>query len=288
MPFAPISNGSTTQFYYEDTGGSGPPIVFSHGFLMDSTMFAPQVALLQANYRCITWDQRGHGQTAGDRLSPFDFYDSANDLSALLDFLVINSAILVGMSQGGFLTLRCALTNPTAAVALILIDTEAGVMLQPQINGDDQLLGAWCQGGLTPTLGGLIAAQILGPGPSDPIWPGTQAWIDKWTNVQLVNLIASFNALTTRDDISLVMPAIKAPALVIHGTDDQSIPIAQGQALAAGLANASFAPIQGAGHCSCLTFPDPVNAQIAAFLATLNLLPPPPVPAEEARAPAMA
>ena len=49
---------------YTDSGGSGLPIVFSHGLLMDHTMFDPQVADLAADYRCITWDERGHGETA--------------------------------------------------------------------------------------------------------------------------------------------------------------------------------------------------------------------------------
>ena len=62
MPFAQV-NGQ--NLYFEDSGGNGPAIVFSHGLLMDSSMFAPQVAALKSRYRCITWDERGHGQTAG-------------------------------------------------------------------------------------------------------------------------------------------------------------------------------------------------------------------------------
>ena len=62
MPFAHV-NGQ--KLYYEDTGGDGPVIVFSHGLLMDGSMFAPQVEALRSTWRCITWDERGHGQTAG-------------------------------------------------------------------------------------------------------------------------------------------------------------------------------------------------------------------------------
>jgi pimeloyl-ACP methyl ester carboxylesterase len=281
MPYADIPAQGPRRFYYEDTGGSGPVIVFSHGFMMDHTMFAAQIAALQSDYRCITWDQRGHGLTATNRLSPFDFYDSADDLSDLLAYLKLPPAVLVGMSQGGFLTLRTALTNPDAVAALILIDTEAGVMPGNEIQGNDQLLGMWIANGFSQQLGGVIAGQIIGPGDGQPLWPGAQAWIDKWGQDQLVNLIPSFEALTHRQDVSSLVGAIKQPALVIHGSEDQSIAPAAGQALAKGLGGAAngivqFELIQGAGHASNLTHPDQVNPLIEAFLTSLALLPAPP------------
>jgi len=123
MPFAHV-NGQ--KLYYEDTGGDGPVIVFSHGLLMDSSMFAPQVQALRGQWRCITWDERGHGQTADPaRCDPFTYYDSADDLAALLTHLGVQQAVLAGMSQGGYLSLRCALTHPAVVRALVLIDTQA-------------------------------------------------------------------------------------------------------------------------------------------------------------------
>jgi pimeloyl-ACP methyl ester carboxylesterase len=91
MPYASV-NGQ--RLYYEDTGGTGPAIIFSHCILLDGTMFAPQVAALRDKYRCIVWDERGHGKSAGETLRPFSYYDPANDLTALLAFLGISSAIL--------------------------------------------------------------------------------------------------------------------------------------------------------------------------------------------------
>src|SRR5258706_81505 len=110
----------------QSRGRNGPGVVFSPGLVMDREMFAPQVRALRNRYRCITWDERGHGGTAGDRLAPFSYYDSANDLAALLKHLGVAQAVLAGMSQGGFLSLRCALTHPDVVRALILIDTQAG------------------------------------------------------------------------------------------------------------------------------------------------------------------
>ena len=87
MPFADV-NGQ--HLYFEDHGGSGPPVIFSHGFLMDHEMFAPQVSGLSDTFRCITWDERGFGQTPAT--SPFTYYDSAADCLAILDHLGGRSA----------------------------------------------------------------------------------------------------------------------------------------------------------------------------------------------------
>src|SRR5437588_9277108 len=111
MPFADV-NGQ--HLYYEDFGGDsagdGVAVLFSHGFLMDHEMFAPQVEALAGEFRCITWDERGFGQTPAD--GPFSYWDSAADVLALLTHLGIERAVLAGMSQGGFLSLRAALTAP--------------------------------------------------------------------------------------------------------------------------------------------------------------------------------
>jgi pimeloyl-ACP methyl ester carboxylesterase len=270
MPYITIESQTRRNIWYDDTGGSGPAIVFSHGFLMDRTMFAPQVQVLAPKYRCISWDQRGHGASATDRLYPFDYYDSAQDLANLLQALNIKNAVLVGMSQGGFLTLRYALTNLGIGTvrALILIDTEADVMKPRAIQANDGLLQMWTSKGYNAQLADAIAAQIIGPSPPGFAGP-LQSWKNKWGQTSFPNLIQCFNALTTRDDISLVLGAIKWPALVLHGTEDITVRICEGQAMAQGLANAKFVPIAGAGHASCLTFPNLVNPHILSFLQQL-------------------
>ena len=139
MPFADV-NGQRIRF--EDSGGDGPPIVLSHGFLMDREMFAPQVQALSPQFRVITWDERGFGETEFDG-QPFTYWDSARDCLALLDHLGIERAVLGGMSQGGFLSLRAALLAPHRVRALVLIDTQSGPAAGwnlPQCSRN----GIWC------------------------------------------------------------------------------------------------------------------------------------------------
>src|ERR1700722_15630041 len=139
----PIADVNGQRLYYEDTGGAGPPVIFSHGLFMDHEMFAPQVEALKARYRVIPWDERGHGATAGESLAPFSYYDSADDLAALLKHLGIGRAVLAGMSQGGFLSLRAALTHPEVVRALILIDTQAGQEDPERLKGQLRPANGW-------------------------------------------------------------------------------------------------------------------------------------------------
>ncbi len=75
MPYADVND---QRIYFEDTRGDGPSVILGHRFLMDHTMFAPQVEALVGDYRVITWDERGFGQTERDG-KPFSYWDSASD-----------------------------------------------------------------------------------------------------------------------------------------------------------------------------------------------------------------
>ncbi|MFI5040732.1 MAG: alpha/beta fold hydrolase, partial [Acidimicrobiales bacterium] len=168
MPIAEI-NGH--PLYFEETG-SGPPVVFSHGFLMDHEMFAPQVAALSSEFRCITWDERGFGQTPAG--GPFTYWDSAADVLAHLTHLGIERAALAGMSQGGFLSLRAALTAPDRVKALVLIDTQAGVEAADALPAYEAMNLEWKTNGpaaVQETIAGLILGEGVDPEP----------WYAKWT-----------------------------------------------------------------------------------------------------------
>lgn len=262
MPFAKVNGQS---IYFEDSGGDGPALVFSHGLLMDSSMFEPQVAALKSRYRCIAWDERGHGQTATGVCAPFSYYDSADDLAALLAHLGIAQAVLIGMSQGGYLSLRCALAHPEIVRALVLINTQALPEDPAQMTGYQPMLQEWAVNGLSEKRAATIEYFILGEQ-----WPGAAAWREKWKNTAPADLLQSFQTLGARDDISQQIGRIAVPALVIHSDGDRSIDLPSAQAMADALADAQFVMVPGAGHASNLTHPHTVNPAIAAFLATLH------------------
>jgi len=261
MPIAAV-NGQ--KIYYEDIGGAGPAVVFSHGLFMDHEMFAPQVEALKSKYRCISWDERGHAGTASETLEPFTYYDSADDLAALLAHLGVKRAVLAGMSQGGFLSLRCALTHPEIVRALILIDTQSGQEDPAALEGHMQLANAWAANGLSDEMAAVIEGIILGEG-----WDGAAAWKAKWKTISSVNMLGCMSTLGSRDDVTGKLGQIKVPALVVHGDGDAAIGLDLGRALAKNLADAELVVVPGAGHAANLTHPAVVNPAIARFLDAL-------------------
>ena len=162
MPFANVRG---QEIFYEDTGGEGPVVLLAHGFLMDQSMFAAQVRVLSPHFRVVTWDERGFGQTRWDK-SRFSYWDSADDALALLDHLGVARAIVGGMSQGGFLSLRAALRAPDRVRGLVLMSTQAGTDPPEVLAGHRQMLATWLTAGPIDPLIEAIAQLVLGPDPS--------------------------------------------------------------------------------------------------------------------------
>lgn len=263
MPFASLNQ---QEIHFTDHGGSGLPVILSHGFLMDEQMFARQVEALSPEFRVITWDERGFGQTRHDG-KPFTYWDSARDCLALLDHLDIPRAVLGGMSQGGFLSLRAALLAPERVLGLVLMDTQAGPEPAEHLEQHLQLLQAWFTAGLSDEMAEYVANLIISE-PSE-----NARWIAKWKAMNPLQLAAPANCLVQREDISDRLAEISAPALVIHGSDDHAIPIELAEALCDGLQGSEpLVLVEGAAHAANLTHAEQVNPPLLAFLRRLAAL----------------
>ena len=262
MPFAQLDD---QRICFEDTGGDGLPVIFGHGFLMGRQMFAPQVAALAPEFRVITWDERGFGQTESDG-RPFTYWDSARDCLALLDHLGIRQAVFGGMSQGGFISLRAALLAPERVLGLVLIDTQAGAEDPEKIAGYRQLMDSWIADGLSDEVAQIIADIII----AEP--EENARWIAKWKALKDPRrLVAPTDCLMEREDITDRLREITAPALVIHGSLDTAIPLERAEALCSGIGGRTeLVVIDGAAHAANLTHPVAVNPPIRAFLRSIR------------------
>lgn len=254
MPFFERPNA---KLFYQDTEGAGPCVVFSHGIFMNHRMFDSQVEALSGDFRCVAWDERWHGRS--ETKGPYDYWDLADDLLGLLDHLDVEHALLAGMSQGGFLSLRAALRAPERVDGLFLIDTQAGVEEPQVIEMYKTLHDQWTQGHGTDEMIDMIGDFIVSPADTTP-------WKEEWRTYPNEQAHEPFQCLVTRDDITDRLPEIDAPALVVHGSADMAVPQERARALCEGLASCEgFHLIEGGGHAANLSHPREINELLLDF-----------------------
>ena len=202
------------EINYRDTGGDGPVVLFSHGFMMNHTMFDAQLEALASDYRCVAWDERGFGGTRAP--GPFTYWDSANDALALLDHLGIESAVFTGMS-GGFLSMRAP--SPLQSVERSYSSTRADLD-DPETIEDtvecstSEHSDADKQSEVFVITAGLILEMKRS---------GTSGFRFGRPRPPATDLGRS--ALISRDDIMDRLHEITCPVFTVHGTDDVAITI---------------------------------------------------------------
>jgi pimeloyl-ACP methyl ester carboxylesterase len=262
-PLAQVTLPTGATVGVTDSGGEGPVVVFSHGLLMNHSMFAPQVQALRDAYRVVTWDERGHGEAEHE--GTWTYWDSADDLIAILDHLDVPTAVLAGMSQGGYLSLRAALRYPQRVRALVLLDTQAGTEDPVLLPHYTVMSDAWAANGPDPVTLGYVADAILGPGADQ------EAWMARWVSMPQHRAPQVMHPLVERADISDRLAEIDVPALVIHGELDAAISLDRAEALVAGLPRSQpLVVVPGAGHAANFTHPEPVNSAVRRFLDSLS------------------
>ena len=256
MPFA---NVNRHDLYFEDSGGNRPAVLFSHGFLLDHSMWEAQVKALSAEFRCITWDQRGHGMS--DCLGPFDYYDSASDAIGILDQLGIPKATLVGMSQGGFLSMRAAWKAPDRVKALVLIDSAAALFSDEVLAGYRETADGWLSQGPVGAIATGMATLLFGPKYD------AKVWLAKWQAKPPCESAHPWEAVLSRDDFMPRLKEILCPALVIHGSLDLAFDLDVAKGLRDNLGNCKeLVVVRGAAHAPNVTHPKPVNDALQKFL----------------------
>lgn len=256
--------GSTVTFssgqrvHYVDHGGTGPVVVLLHAFLMDTEMFAPQVAEFGGDFRLITVDERGHGATPAD--DAFDYWDVARDVLALLDELGIERAAVVGTSQGGFVAMRMALTAPRRVSAIALLGTSAAAEVTEIADNYRDLARTWAAQGPADQLVDTIATICLGDRPAD-------SWKAKWRTVSGERLTRIMNTLVSRDGLLDRLGEVQCPVLVLHGSADVAYPVCRGAEVVESVPNAEpLVVVEGGAHFLSLTDAGAVNPHLRGFL----------------------
>jgi len=269
-----IQTKDGTEIFYKDWG-TGQPIVFSHGWPLNSDSWESQMLFLASNgYRCIAHDRRGHGrstQTWGG--NEMDTY--ADDLAALIEALDLKNIVLIGFSTGGGEISRYIGRHGNSRVAkAVLVSSVPPQMLKTPTNpnglpmevfdglrsaslADRSQLYQDVAGG--PFFGANRAGSKVSQGMKDSFWAQGMLAGHKAT----YDCIKAFSETDFTDDLK----KFTVPTLVVHGDDDQIVPIgAAGQASAKIVKNAKLIVYPGAPHGLTDTHKDKLNADLLAFI----------------------
>lgn len=251
-----LLNRGGVNIYYE-VHGEGPTLILTHGFSATSAMWQPQIAALSASYQLVIWDMRGHGQS--DAPADAAAYSEARttaDIAALLDVVGAQTAIVGGLSLGGYMSLAFYADYAERVDALLIIDTGPGFK-------KDAAREAW---NVTANASGdnieRLGEAALSAGSPERA---------KAQHKDLAGVVyAARNMLTQYNDrVIQSLPTIAVASLVVVGADDEPFLIATDY-MAAKIPGAQKVVIPDAGHASNIDQPAAFNEAVLGFLANLR------------------
>jgi non-heme chloroperoxidase len=263
-----------TEIYYKDWG-EGQPIVFSHGWPLSSDAWEDQMLFLaEHGFRCIAHDRRGHGRSS----QPWDGNEMdtyADDLAELVEELDLEDAVHVGHSTGGGEAARYIGRHGSDRVAkAVLISAVPPLMLKTEAN----------PGGLPMEVFDQIRAGVQSDRSqfwrdlSAPFYganrPGARVSQGLRDSFWLQGMLAGHKAVYdcvkafSETDFTEDLRLMDVPTLILHGDDDQIVPIANSAMLSVKLApEATLKVIPGAPHGMCSTHKDLINQELLAFVS---------------------
>ena len=268
-----VTTEDGTQIYYKDWG-SGQPVVFSHGWPLTADAWESQMVFLASNgYRTIAHDRRGHGRSSqpsdGNEMNTY-----ADDLAAVIETLDLQDAVLVGHSTGGGEVTRYIGRHGTSRVAkAVLVSAVPPLMLKTEANPDGTPIEAFDEiraGVLAdrsqfwkdltiPFYGANRPGASVSQGVRDTFWlQGMQGGLKNE-----YECIEAFSETDLTEDLK----KFDVPTLIIHGDDDQIVPIVASALASSKLVkNARLKVYEGAPHGLADTHKDQLNADLLAFL----------------------
>lgn len=263
MPFIQLKNA---KYYYEEAGSGEETIVLSHGLLWSGHMFHKQVAHFSKNYRVITYDHRGQGQTEGTD-SGYDMDTLYEDALELIEKLVGKPVIFGGLSMGGFVGMRLAARNPEVISKLILMETTAdpepieNVGKYNLLNNIVKYIGFW------PVVGKVMKIMFGKKFLNDPNRVEEKKyWIDQLKKNNRTTITKAVLGVIERKGITDEIHKISCPTLILVGDQDVATVPEKSRKIHSLIKNSKLVIFEGGGHTSSVEEPEIYNSEIEKFL----------------------
>lgn len=262
--------GSRTIAYYDTApdAASLPVLVLVHAFPLAATMWEPQMRTPPAGWRVLAPDLRGFGGSTDTENSNPSMADYAADVIDLVRELGIASAVIGGLSLGGYATLALLRQDPDLVRGLVLADTRAGAD-SPEGRANRRSMIALIDREGSSGVARDMPAALLGPSTREHR-PDVEASVRRIIKQQSPLAIrGAVVRMMERPDSTPLLTGIRVPCLVLVGDEDTVTPPDEAQRLADGIPGATRVVIAGAGHLSNLEQPEQFSAATEAFLSRL-------------------
>lgn len=269
-----VTTRDGTRIFFKDWG-RGIPVVFSHGWPLDADAWGPQMLyLLHKGYRVVAHDRRGHGRSSLPA-NGHDMDTYSDDLAALLDALDLREVTLVGHSTGGGEVARYVGRHGTRRIVkVVLIGAIPPLMLRTAKNPAGLPMSTFDSiRHNTMYNRSQFFKELALPfyGYNRPGVIPNQGVVDAFWNMGMLGDIhAEYECIRVFSETDLTddLRKFNIPSLIIHGDDDQIVPIAASALISSKLARNSMLKIYpGAPHGLCTTMAEDVSADLLAFLA---------------------
>jgi pimeloyl-ACP methyl ester carboxylesterase len=223
------------------------PVLWIHGYPLSNMLWDIQLNDLTDIARMIAPDLRGHGMTDPTD-PPYSMGLFADDCAALLDHLGIFGPVVVGgLSMGGYVAFEFCRKYPERVVGVILAATRAGADSAETKEARDKAAGVAIAEGTAPIAEGMLP-KLLAPDTYE-----NQADLVEYIREMMLEtspdgVVGALAAMRDRPDSTPDLPGLDVPVLIVHGAEDQLIPVAEAEAMAAALPSAKLVVVPGGGH----------------------------------------
>lgn len=262
-------NIENTKIAYQVYGQNNVnTLVFIHGFPFDQSMWKQQIDFFQKNFKIVTFDVRGHGNSEiGNK--DFTINLLADDLIFLLDELNIQKAVICGLSMGGYIALNAVKRFPERFAALVLCDTTCKADTEEGKQKREQTKNVINQKGTA-----FYAEQSIPNLFAENSLINLENEVNRFKQMiiqtPVKTLVQTLTALAQREDTCQVLQNIKIPVLIVVGDQDKLTPVEAAKNMTIQLPSPTLCTIPEAGHISNVENPVVFNNYLSVFLSTIN------------------